>query len=207
MVVVMARPIDSFRLAEDERIAWIFGAGASAPEPYGVPTQARVLQHFLTMGRPGGPTVQAKFDALRERVKAHGKRVLPGRELVDEDVTLEELFCSFELTIQDPRSTNAEVESARKAFDDLIQALRLSTYVFGRGDSNKWKPHARGGATSPYAELIEKLLPAGAVGPVAHTFITFNYDVNLDRCLINLRGSAANFDLDYGFALANSRPT
>lgn len=205
MVVAMPGPINNLRLADAERTAWIFGAGASAPAPYEVPTQARVLHHLMTMTRPGGATVQAKFDALRERVKTHAKVVLPGRELVDDDVTLEELFCSFELTMRDARSTNDEVAGARQAFDDFIQALRLSTYVFGRGDSNKWKPHERSGVASPYAELIEKLIPAGAFGPIDHTFITFNYDVNLDRCLINLRGSAADFDLDYGFALANSR--
>jgi len=201
----MAALFDDFRLADATRTAWIFGAGASAPTPYNVPTQAAVLKHFVTMARPGPEVVQNKFDELRERVKAHCKQVLPGLAPDDPAVSLEEVFSAFELAARDPRSTREEVDQAQDAFDDLLQALRLSTYVFGRGDALKWRPHTRNGIASPYAELVEKLVPAGAAGPVPHTFITFNYDVNLDRCLINLRGSAANFDVDYGFALANSR--
>jgi hypothetical protein len=197
--------IKEFRLTDAEQTVWIFGAGASAPDPYGVPTQAALLTHFAKMDRPGGKVVQKRLEDLKDRVRKHCKQVLPGLDMSDPSVTLEEVFSAFELAAQDPRSSRAEVTDAQDAFDDLVQALRLATYVFGRGDAGKWKPHDRGGVSSPYAELLEKLLPAGSKGPVAHTLITFNYDVNLDRCLINLRGSAADYDVDYGIALANSR--
>ena len=201
----MARRFDRVSLSAATRTAWVFGAGASACPPYDVPTQAGVLRRFGKMTRPGPAGVQQALDALRDRVRGHCTRVLPGLKMEDDSVTLEEVFAAFELARDDPRSTTEEVTQAFDAFDDLLQALRIATYVFGRGDAKKWAPHARGGTASPYAELIEQIVPAGAAGPVPHTFVTFNYDVNLDRCLINLRGTVADFDVDYGVALANSR--
>ena len=195
---------DRLSLAAANRTVWLFGAGASACAPYEVPTQAGLLKRFASMSRPGPSSVQQGFETLRARVRDHCRRVLPGLPMEHEDVTLEEVFSAYELARDDPRSAADEVLQAADAFDDLLQALRITTYVFGRGDSKKWMPHARDDTPSPYAELVEKLLPVLPLGPVRHALITFNYDVNLDRCLINLRGKA-DYDVDYGVTLANAR--
>lgn len=195
--------VDELKISDAKRTVWIFGAGASVP--YKVPAQAQVLARFAKAPRPGPAAAKVSLDNLRKRVQTHCNRVLPGLPMDDPAVTLEEIFSAYELALADPRSTRDEVTNAQKALDDLLQALRIATQVFGRGDANKYKPHARSGTKSPYAELIEKLFPAGATGNVAHTFVTFNYDVILDRCLINLKGSSADFDVDYGLAMANAR--
>jgi hypothetical protein len=86
--------IDNLSLADAGRTVWIFGAGASAPAPYDVPTQAMLLSHFASMGRPGSPIAQTKFESPKTRVREHCKRALPGLAMTDSELSLEEVFSS-----------------------------------------------------------------------------------------------------------------
>lgn len=199
----MTTQIDSLSVTAAARTVWVFGAGASLF--YEVPSQARLLDRLATMNRPGTYGTQARFDELKKRIEQHIERVLPGLEYTDSRVSLEEVFSSYELQLADARSSAEEMSTAHKAISDLREGIRIATQVYGRGDSRKWRPHAREGTASPYAELIEKLFPSSACDPGAHTLVTFNYDINLDRCLLNLRGTPADLDVDYGFGLSNSR--
>jgi hypothetical protein len=115
-------------------------------------------------------------------------------------------FADTPLALREPRSSQEERQNAEKALKDLGDALRQATMVFGRGDAKYWKPHNRNGTPSPYAELLEKLFPEDGWEQALrrHKLVTFNYDINLDRCLLNLR-DAIRVDLDYGIPLANSR--
>ena len=199
----MAPLIDTLKVAGANRTVWVFGAGASAF--YDIPTQARILQRLAVMKRPGNNAVQDGLNGLRKKVQQHCRLILPGLDITDDRLSLEEVFSAFELRQTEARSTGEEISKAEAAFDDLIEALRVAMCVFGPGTLQKWKPHRRNGTFSPYAELIEKLVPVGPPRPPPHCLVTFNYDICLDRCLINLRGSGAEYDLDYGFQLANSR--
>jgi hypothetical protein len=125
--------------------------------------------------------------------------------MIDKRLSLDEVFSAYELRRTELRSTTTESSAAATAFDNLIEALRHAMQVFGRGDAKKWKPHERGGKPSPYAELLERLLPKGTSSVPSHALVTFNYDVCLDRCLINLRDSPADYDLDYGIQFSNAR--
>lgn len=198
--------ISNLELEQADSTVWIFGAGASRSEPYDIPIQTQLLQRFATMTRPGTAKFQAKLQELRERVRRYCQKVQPGVAYDDQNLTLEEVFSAYELVLREPRSSQEERLNAENALRDLGDALRHATMVFGRGDARHWKPHDRNGTPSPYAELLEKLFPkdGGAQSLKRHKLVTFNYDINLDRCLLNLRG-AMNVDLDYGIPLANSR--
>jgi len=198
--------VNSFKqlvLSGANRTTWVFGAGASAPQPYKVPAQKDMLRSFFEKKFPGREQRQQDIEKLKQNVKDDCSFVLPGAK--PEEVSLEEVFSAYELMLSETRTPAELRERAGAALARLKQAIQYSTYTLGRGDSKKWKPHDRGQTGSPYAELLEILYPAnGDTVDRKHGFITFNYDINLDRCLINLRDTA-HVDLDYGIAMANER--
>jgi hypothetical protein len=53
--------------------------------------------------------------------------------------------------------------------------------------------------------LLERLYPSGTTAGDGHVLVTFNYDINLDRCVINLLRSESDLDIDYSVQFANSR--
>lgn len=191
------------KLSGAKKTSWIFGAGASSVNPYNVPTQAKMLQHFLDANFPGRPQRKADIDAIKTNIRKYCRDILPGVDINSDQLTLEEVFSAYEIILSENRSTQEDRENAKEALRLLTEAIKLATYVLGRGDAKKWKPHARMGVVSPYAELIEKIFPS-IHHAKTNTFITFNYDICLDRCLINLRDHI-DIDLDYGIVLANER--
>ena len=146
------------------------------------------------------------LQSLRNRIKQHCARVQPGLEWNSAELSLEEVFAAFELVLDDPNaSTRDERRAAERALRDLSEGVRIATFVYGRGDARKFLPHDRNGVSSSYAELLETLYPRRGA-PVPSVFITMNYDINLDRCLIRLRRATQRIvDLDYGLLLANAR--
>ncbi len=190
-----------FELSKHDRISWVFGAGASAASPYKVPIQSEMLKRFFNDKYPGRAERKARIQKTKDCTKSICTKVLPGIEADSSELVLEEVFSAYEIVLGERRSTREEREQAEDALDTLREAVRLSTYIYGRGDARKWRPYDRNNGKSPYAELIEKLYEKN--GPIS-AFITFNYDICLDRCLINLRNKI-DVDLDYGILLANER--
>ena len=124
------------------------------------------------------------------------------------DVTLEEVFSAFDIQEQAGWTTNEEKEVAIKAISDLRRMLVRATGVRGRGNALKYKPHKRNDEPSPYAELLEKLFPVNCRVDLlkAHVLATMNYDICLDRCLLNMRDNeCGKIDLDYGVEFADYR--
>jgi hypothetical protein len=200
------KTVDRVSLGSHGRTLWVFGAGASAAKPYQVPVQNQLLSRFATMTRPGGAAFQTEFDALRKRVEAHCRAVQPGLSYDNPRLSLEEVFAAYELARDEPRSTATQASDAEAALRDLREAIRVATFVYGRGDAMKFKPFHRKAVSSPYAELLEQLFVKPASSQ-AHVLVTFNYDICLDRCAINLRTCKAGLDLDYGIPLSNHRAT
>jgi hypothetical protein len=193
-------------LSSAKRTTWIFGAGASCTSPYNLPAQKQMLSYFMKRARPGNAAAQASLADLRKRIEQLIKVVLPGA--APDTVILEDLFSAYELRASHARSTPEEAREAVEALQSLRQALFISVQEFGPGNLPKWLPYQRSGTPAPYAELLERLYQRRA-SPEAirsHTLVTMNYDINLDRCALNMRASAAGaVDLDYGFELANYR--
>jgi len=194
------------RLNDATKTLWIFGAGASYSPPYKVPVQDKLLDSFGNKTPGGRPRVKEEFIKLRERVENVCKKILPGSTL--NDVTLEEVFSSYEIQDQAGWATDDEKKEAIAAIQDLKKMLIRTTGVKGRGDALKFRPHKRAGQVSPYAELLEKLFPTGCNDRVirGHVLVTMNYDINLDRCVLNMREKPyGEIDLDYGVEFANYR--
>ena len=197
---------DKFILNRADKTIWIFGAGASFSKPYTVPLQMDLLDTFQKMEPPKSDSVRREFEELRNRVSEECKKILMGAEL--RDVTLEEVFSAFDIQEQAGWTTNEEKEVARKAISDLRRMLVSTTGVSGRGDAQKYKPHKRNNRPSPYAELLEKLFPLNCRVDLlkANVLATMNYDICLDRCLLNMRDNeGGNIDLDYGVEFADYR--
>ncbi len=194
-----------FKLNDAGKTIWIFGAGASVVAPYSVPTQSKMLKHFLSAKYPGKIERQKRINDLKNSVREYCRYVIPGIEPEDSRLSLEEVFSAYEIVLSETRSSTDERKYAENAIREVRDALRLATYVRGRGDARKWRPHARDGVPSPYAELLEKLFPSKELAnSKSNCFITFNYDIGIDRCLINLK-DLVDLDLDYGIVLANPR--
>lgn len=197
---------DKFYLNRANKTIWLFGAGASFVKPYNVPLQMYLLDTFQKMKVRRSGTASDEFEELRNRVSKECKKVLPGADLGD--VTLEEVFSAFEIQEQAGWTTTQEKEVARQAIVDLRRMLVTTTGVKGRGDALKYKPHKRNNRPSPYAELLENLFPQNCKIDLlkANVFATMNYDISLDRCLLNMRDSeCGNIDLDYGVEFADYR--
>ncbi|MCK6570681.1 hypothetical protein L6V77_06145 [Myxococcota bacterium] len=201
-------------LSAAPRTAWIFGAGASRCAPYNVPTQFSLMARFSTQPVAGAtPALRQHFRDVRGRLPGWIAQVQPGRVWTDWQVSLEEVFSHYELVATQPRlHTPTQVAEARQALDDLTFALRAATAVFGGNNALKFRPFERpAGTAAPYAELVEHLLTdAGAHPPRnyaagRHTFVTMNYDILLDRCLLHLDSRGLGVGLDYGFPLDNGR--
>ena len=194
--------ISDLRLRDATRTVWIFGAGASVP--YGVPNQAGILEYFLTAPLKGLKGI-AEIEARRTRIESVCCHIYPGWKPSDSRIALEELFAANELARDDPRSTSKEASEASSTLRDLLLAMRFAVVTRGNVTDARWLPFARSGKSSPYAELLEKVFPAGTTSSDAHLFVTLNYDINFDRCVINMRDSKSNLDIDYGVLFANAR--
>lgn len=197
---------DKFHLSRADKTIWIFGAGASFSKPYAVPQQKDLLDTFQKIKPQKSAVAKKEFEELRNRVSEECKKILPGSQL--RDVTLEEVFSAFEIQEEAGWTTSEEKELARKAVSDLRKMLVITTGVRGRGDAIKYKPHKRGDRPSPYAEILEKLFPLKCKADLlkAHVLATMNYDISLDRCLLNMRNDeCGNIDLDYGIEFADYR--
>lgn len=197
------RLIDTVRLRDAPRTALVFGAGASVF--YDVPLQPWLLARFMAGTPRGGARNREIIRKRRLRIRRCCRVVYPGLAPTDPGVALEEVFAAYELLRDDPRSTAKEVRKAHSILKDLLLAVRYATVVPGKLTQPKWQPFSRNDTRSPYAELLERLVPAGTQSADNLTLITFNYDVNLDRCVINLRGGPSDLDIDYGVVFANSR--
>jgi hypothetical protein len=195
---------DRLSLGTHERTVWIFGAGASATKPYDIPLQNRLLERFAEMKGQRGQEIQADFAKLKTRVERYCKEVQPGISFKDPKLSLEEVFSAYEIARNELRSTLQQSQASDKAIRDLREAIRAATSVYGSGDAKEFQPHARGGVLSPYAELLEKLFPLKGAHS-SHVLMTFNYDICLDRCAINLHNTKLSIDLDYGIPLSNHR--
>ena len=197
---------DEFFLSKADKTIWVFGAGASFSKPYNVPIQANLLETFTKIKPPGSGKIRDEFEKLKKSVEDACKIILPGAAL--KNVTLEEVFSAFEIQSQANWATDDKKAMSRTAISDLRRMLVLTTGVRGRGNALKYKPHKRNNGTSPYAELLEKLFPVKCKNDVirAHVLVTMNYDINLDRCLLNMRDSkCGGIDLDYGVEFADYR--
>lgn len=202
---------ETLSLSAAARTVWIFGAGASACPPYKVPTQLGLLQHIDKMKRTPGstPELRAEFKGARERLPEWVRRVQPGRDWLDWRVCLEEVFSHYELVHGDTENASpAERAEARQALHDLRLAVRAATSVSGRIDGPRHRALGhRGRERAPYAELVEALLTdAGEHQPAnfatqRHAFVTMNYDINLDRCLLYLKAGGLGTTVDYGIPL------
>jgi len=165
-----------------------------------------MLSHFMTRGRSGNDGAKANLKKIRGSVKKLIVAALPGANY--KTVVLEDLFSAYELQASHLRSTPDEVTEAGLAIRTLSEALFISVQEMGRGDAAKWLPHQRNETASPYAELLELLFPQGARDDQMqkHVLVTMNYDINIDRCALNMVAPVAGkIDLDYGFELADYR--
>jgi len=195
-----------FKLNTANKTIWIFGAGASADAPYNVPLQGNLLNHFFNMKAPGNQRFKIEFDRLKNEVVELCKLVQPG--FPAEDAILEEVFSAYEIKAKSAYSTSDEVLHALNAIETLRRALRFSTQVYGNGQAAKWNPHKRNNKSASYAELLEKLYPLGCSDDhlKKHILVTMNYDINIDRCVINmLSRDQGELFVDYGIDFADYR--
>jgi hypothetical protein len=191
------KPFNRLKISSAKRTLWIFGAGASHSSPYNTPLQKDLLDHFVTKKGPGPKSAEI-FKIIND--------VLPGASA--SNVLLEELFSAYELRASHPRSSMEEVGKAKGAIHTLHGALAKAVMAYGPGSLPKWKPYQRNKQDAPYAELMEKLYPidADAADIRKHGLVTMNYDIHLDRCVINMRLPAAGeMDVDYGIDFTDYR--
>jgi hypothetical protein len=195
-----------FKVSDASKTVWLFGAGASSAAPYNLPVQDKLLEHFCNMPAYGKPETKEEFMKLKQNVIEACETILPGAD--PKECSLEELFSAYEIQAQAGWATDNLKNKASESIGNLRNMLIKTTKTRGRGDAVKWRPHDRADQHSPYAELLEKLFPLKCADQQirAHVLATMNYDINLDRCLINMRDKKfGGIDLDYGVDFADYR--
>lgn len=183
---------------------WFFGAGASAAAPDSVPTAMALLRRFGASSGGRSSLLRKKLRELKRDVNVICKRVQRGAS--PDAAVLEEVFAANEIEAGHRRTDAESADRARAAIRTLESALLRAVASDRPGDAHEFMPHRRHGVASPYAELLERLFPKSGARAFAghHTLVTLNYDINLDRCLLNMRdGRVGGIDIDYGIELAN----
>lgn len=169
-----------------ERIVFVFGAGASKDEE--LPLQDKLLLTYF----------QSKLDdSLRGDLEQYFKDFfnIDFRNLDNAQFpTFEEALGILELAIQKDEiySPNYSLERLRKLRDYLILSMGIAIENSPLNENNS---HDR---------LIRRLFRKGHFNQGEYSFISFNYDILLDKALMN--ALSKNIYVDYGIEFTNENP-
>lgn len=181
-----------------DKIAFIMGAGASAEDK--IPQQNQWLEHILSGKFGGAKGDNRKYaDSVKELLQKICNKQMPSK-----DISIESIFNLLETSLETSENIGQlSTEALRNYRDNLIMAIFLITRKGGndRGsyDSTKYP-------TSPYNRLGKKIYDYyKGKDSIPLTFITFNYDIMLDRMLLSKykEDIKDTIDTDYGFEMGS----
>ena len=171
-----------------KRAVFIFGAGASASA--GLPLQAKLLRDYFG-------TDMTNSDSFRNLLVSFFNDFfhIDVQHLDRQDLfpTFEEALGVLDLAIEKEETfgPNYTLPKMREIRDALI-------YSMGIAIERKKVP-----STNAYHKLVRKLFHRGHFADGEFAFINFNYDILLDKALMDLRLQKPKVLIDYGIRFAN----
>ncbi|MDD3065214.1 MAG: hypothetical protein PHI20_01990 [Endomicrobiaceae bacterium] len=192
-----------FKINPSKKYVFIMGAGASKDD--NLPIQNEILQNIL----------KRKF-AMRNRQGLHKneyKKVSDGiKKLLKsvfnsdvplENISLEAIFNILETSISQGHNIGLlKHEEIKKYYDMLIEGIMFATLT-----DAKLKEHNvfNKNPYSPYTVIGKKIFENYKNTDINFSFITFNYDICLDRVLLSMYNEDENktYDVDFGIELGN----
>lgn len=171
-----------------KRAVFVFGAGASASA--GLPVQANLFRDYFEAG-------EACPDSFRNELVSFFSDFfhIDVRHLDQHDSfpTFEEALGVLELAIdkEETFSPNYPLPKMREIRDALVYSMGIAIE----------RKTVR--STNTYHKFVRKLFHNGHFADGEYAFINFNYDILLDKALMDLKFRKKKIMIDYGIRFAN----
>lgn len=196
--------MNKFILNTKKNYVFIMGAGASKDD--NLPIQDEILTNILkqefAFKNKEGSHIQ-EYKKVSNEIKSLLKNIFTGNKAIN-NISLENIFNVLENAISKNENIGSiQIEKIKKYYDSLLKGIMFATLT----DANL-KEHNifNKTAESPYTILGQKIY-AGykKQSEIKLSFITFNYDICLDRVLLSMYDENENksFDVDFGIDLGN----
>ena len=196
--------MNKFVLNPDKNYVFIMGAGASKDD--NLPIQDEILtnilkQEFAFKNKEGSHI--REYKKVSNEIKSLLKNIFTGSKSKD-NISLENIFNILETAISKNENIGKiEIEKIKKYYDSLLKGIMFATLTDAKlKEHNIFNTKAK----SPYTILGQKIYNACKKQKESNiSFITFNYDICLDRVLLSMYDEDENksFDVDFGIDLGN----
>ena len=196
--------MNKFVLNTKKNYVFIMGAGASKDD--NLPIQDEILanilkQEFAFKNKEGSHIKEYK--KVSNEIKSLLKNIFTGNKAT-ENISLENIFNILETAISKNENIgNIQIEKIKKYYDSLLKGIMFATLT-----DAKLKEHNifNKNPESPYTILGQKIYEGYKnQNEINLSFITFNYDICLDRVLLSMYNENENksLDVDFGIDLGN----
>lgn len=196
--------MNKFVLNTKKNYVFIMGAGASKDD--NLPIQDEILTNILkqefAFKNKEGSHIQ-KYKKVSNEIKSLLKNIFTGNKATD-NISLENIFNVLETAISKNENIGSiQIEKIKKYYDSLLKGIMFATLT-----DAKLKEHNifNKSPKSPYTLLGQKIYEGYKnKTEINLSFITFNYDICLDRVLLSMYNENENksFDVDFGIDLGN----
>ena len=196
--------MNKFLLNTKKNYVFIMGAGASKDD--NLPIQDEILtnilkQEFAFKNKEGSHIKEYK--KVSNEIKSLLKNIFTGKKSI-ENISLENIFNILETAISKNENIgNIQIEKIKKYYDSLLKGIMFATLTDAKlKEHNIFNKNPK----SPYTILGQKIYEGfKEQSEINLSFITFNYDICLDRVLLSMydEDEEKSFDIDFGIDLGN----
>ncbi|MBR3627213.1 MAG: hypothetical protein IKN42_00015 [Elusimicrobia bacterium] len=196
--------MNKFLLNTKKNYVFIMGAGASKDD--NLPIQDEILTNILkqefAFKNKEGSHIQ-EYKRVSNEIKSLLKNIFTGSKATD-NISLENIFNVLETAISKNENIGSiQIEKIKKYYDSLLKGIMFATLTDAKlKEHNIFNKNPK----SPYTLLGQKIYEGFKnQAEINLSFITFNYDICLDRVLLSMYDEDENksFDVDFGIDLGN----
>ena len=196
--------MNKFKLNPAKKYVFVMGAGASKDD--NLPIQDEILKNILKSefafkNKKG--LHKKEYNKVSNEIKKLLKTVFTGNNAI-EDITLEGIFNILETAINKNQNIgNIHIDKVKKYYDTLLEGIMFATLT-----DATLKEHSifNEKSQSPYTVMGKKIYDGyKKEDNINLSFITFNYDICLDRVLLSMydEDEIKSCDVDFGIDLGN----
>ena len=196
--------MNKFVLNPSKKYVFIMGAGASKDD--NIPIQDEILKNILKSefafkNKQG--THKKEYKRVSNEIKKLLKNVFSERNAAA-NIKLESIFNILETAIAKNQDIgNIPLAKIRKYYDTLIEGIMFATLTNAKiQEHNIFNEKSH----SPYTIIGKKIYDGYKnTDNINLSFITFNYDICLDRVLLSMydKDQSKSYDVDFGVDLGN----
>ncbi len=196
--------MNKFVLNPSKKYVFIMGAGASKDD--NIPIQDEILKNILKSefafkNKQG--TNKKEYKRVSNEIKKLLKNVFSERNAAA-NIKLESIFNILETAIAKNQDIgNIPLAKIRKYYDTLIEGIMFATLTNAKiQEHNIFNKKSH----SPYTIIGKKIYDGYKnIENINLSFITFNYDICLDRVLLSMydKDQSKSYDVDFGVDLGN----